>query len=80
MKRGRMNVLQDYHPWQINTKPLYSTTSDIRNRKIPRFDFNNPIMSWGQKTSLFKIFINLSGIKASQLKGHRPDLMFIREQ
>ena len=25
------------------------TTPNFHNRKIPRFDCNNPIMSWGQK-------------------------------
>ena len=34
-------------PWLINTKTL--KTSNFRNRKIPRFDRNNPIVSWGQK-------------------------------
>ena len=51
-KRGRMNVLPDYNLWQINTKPL--ATLNFRNRKIPRFDRNNPIMPWGQKISFKK--------------------------
>ena len=38
-----MNVLPDYNPWQFNTKT--PTTPNFRNRKIPRFDRNNPIMS-----------------------------------
>jgi len=52
MKRERMNVLPDYNPWQINTKA--PTTPNFRNGKIPRFDRNNPIMSWGQKHLFFK--------------------------
>ena len=30
-------------------KPTSHITPNIHNRKIPRFDRNNPIMSWGQK-------------------------------
>ena len=31
------------------------TTPNFRNRKIPRFDRNNPMMYWGQKNLLKKI-------------------------
>ena len=37
-------------PLEDNIKT--QTTPNFRNRKDPRFDRNNPIMSWGQKKSL----------------------------
>jgi len=49
MKHGWMNVLVDQY------KPRQHQTFAIE--KIPRFDRNNPIMSWGQKISFKKDFI-----------------------
>ena len=57
MKCGRMNVLPDYNPWQMNTKT--PTTLNFRNRKIPRSNRNNAIMPWGQKHLFLKKKIGL---------------------
>ena len=44
-QRNEMNVLPDYNPWSRQHKTFAI-------EKIPRFDRNNPIMSWGQKKIL----------------------------
>ena len=65
-----MNVLPDYNPWLIIINPY--KTKLFRNRKIPRFDRNNPIMSWGQK-NLFKKKVNLRYLSvATKLNSTKP--------
>ena len=60
---GRINVLPDYNPLQINTNT--PTTPNLCNGKIPRFDHINKIMSWGQKKIFLKKIVMYSVSRTS---------------